>query len=93
MNATITSTTTAGVSRKLSNLGFERYSNTTQMGYAVYKDLGSIMVVNHTNYDYEGTAAAELETAGYIIEGRFVNDWAHINRKVEVFHIIGRVAA
>lgn len=91
MNATITSTTTAGVSRKLSNLGFERYRSTIGLGFLVHKDLGSILVANHTTRP--GTAAMELEDAGYIIEKQGTSECLVTGRHIEIFSVIGRVAA
>ena len=64
------------------------------MGFFVYEDYDGITVVNHTNPDYEGTAAQELEAAGYSIANREVRDWSQfIGRKVEIFQVLGRVEA
>jgi hypothetical protein len=91
---TITKTTAQAVSRKLSSLGFDKYDSLTQMGFSVLYGCDGIHVVNHTYKDYEGTAAQELEAAGYVIENRFVNDWSRfLDRKVEVFNVSGRVEA
>ena len=89
---TIAKTTASAVSRKLSSLGFEKYDG--QMGFSVIDSYDGVHVANHTNADYEGTAAQELETAGYVIANRFINDWSDfLGRKVEVFQVIGRVEA
>ena len=91
---TITKTSVSAVSRKLNALGFDRWAGSTQLGIIVSSSLGEIYVVNHTNSDYEGTAAQELEAAGYVISNRFVNDWSEfLGRKVEVFNVVGRVEA
>jgi hypothetical protein len=91
---TITKTSKAGITRKLSGLNFDKYNYATQMGFFTYLDFDVIVVVNHTNADYEGTAARELEAAGYLIENRRVNDWSEfLGRKVEIFNVIGRVEA
>ena len=91
---TITKTSKAGITRKLSGLNFEKFSHATQMGFFVYEDYDGITVVNHTNPDYEGTAAQELEAAGYSIANREVRDWSQfIGRKVEIFQVLGRVEA
>ena len=64
------------------------------MGFEVLYGVGGIHVVNHTNPDYEGTAAQELEAAGYVITNREVRDWTQfLSRKVEVFNVVGRVEA
>lgn len=64
------------------------------MGFSVLYGCDGIHVANHTNADYEGTAAQELEAAGYVISNRFVNDWSQfLGRKVEVFNVVGRVEA
>ena len=91
---TIAKTTAQAVSRKLSSLGFQKYDNAYQMGFEVLYGIDGIHVVNHTNADYEGTAAQELEAAGYVIANRAVREWTRfLNRKVEVFNVIGRVDA
>jgi len=91
---TITKTTASAVSRKLSSLGFDKYDTLTQMGFSVLYGGDGIHVVNHTNEDYEGTAAQELEAAGYVIANRFINDWSRfLGRKQEVFNVVGRVEA
>ena len=91
---TITRTSKAGITRKLSGLNFDKFSHATQMGFFVYEDYDGITVVNHTNSDYEDTAAQELEAAGYRIANRQVNDWSqYIGRKVEIFQVIGKVGA
>jgi hypothetical protein len=91
---TIAKTSAAAVSRKLNALGFDKYNNNFQMGVQVFSSMDGITVVNHTNSDYEGTAAQELESAGYVIVNRAVRDWSQfLSRKVEVFNVIGRVEA
>jgi hypothetical protein len=90
---TITKTTAAAVSRKLSALNFEKYDKASRMGFSVFDDTDGIFVSNYVNPNYEGTAAAELAAAGYIIEGRFINKWRHEDRAIEVFRVIGRAGA
>lgn len=91
---TIAKTSGSAVARKLNALGFDKYNSNFQIGFQVFQDMDGITVVNHTNSDYEGTAAHELEAAGYLIANRAVRDWSQfLSRKVEVFHVIGRVEA
>ena len=87
---TITKTTAQAVSRKLAATNFDKYDRLTRMGWSVLYSADGIFVSNYTHPDYEGTAAAELEAAGYIIEGRFINKWRHEDRAIEVFIVKGK---
>jgi hypothetical protein len=87
---TITKTTAQAVSRKLSTLNFDRYEKLTRMGWSVGYGGDGIFVSNYTHPEHEGTAAAELAAAGYIIENRYVNKWRHEDRVIEVFIVKGK---
>ena len=87
---TIAKTTASAVGRKLRSLNFEPYDYATGIGCVVWKDGNRITVVNHT-YSI-GTAADELEKAGYIIENLYHSgDFA--GRHMETFTVAGRVDA
>lgn len=87
---TITKTTAQAVSRKLTALNFDKYDRATRMGLSVLYSSDGIFVSNYTHPEHEGTAAAELEAAGYIIKDRFVNKWRHEDRAIEVFIVSGK---
>jgi hypothetical protein len=88
---TTNTTSKAGITRKLSGLNFEKYNPANQMGFYTHDDYEGIRVVNHTNADYEGTAAQELEAAGYIVTSREIVDWSQfLGRKVETFFVTGK---
>jgi hypothetical protein len=87
---TMTKTTAQAVSRKLTALNFDKYEKSTRMGLSVLYSADGIFVSNYTHPDHEGTAAAELEAAGYIIKDRYVNKWRHEDRAIEVFLVIGK---
>lgn len=87
---TISKTCAQAVSRKLRKLNFEPYDYETGIGCSVWQDGNRITVVNHTYST--GTAAIELQQAGYIIEnlyhsGEFAGRW------METFTVAGRVEA
>jgi hypothetical protein len=87
---TITKTTAQAVGRKLRSLNFEPYNYATGIGCSVWQDGNRITVANHT-YSM-GTAAIELQQAGYIIEnlyhsGEFGGRW------METFTVAGKVGA
>ena len=87
---TITKTTASAVSRKLRSLNFEPYNYSTMVGCSVWQDGNRLTVVNHT-YSM-GTAAIELQQAGYIIENLYHStDFA--GRWMETFTVAGRVGA
>jgi hypothetical protein len=88
---TITTTTAAGVSRKLHSLGFEAYNPYNKVGYKVHNDLGSILVVNWVYSP--STAAAELTAAGYIVEDVRISESPLTGTQQELFRVIGRVEA
>jgi hypothetical protein len=90
---TITKTTAAAVSRKLTALNFDKYESVTRMGFSVLYSADGIFISNYTHPDHEGTAAAELEEAGYIIKDRYINKWRHEDRAIEVFIVSGRAEA
>ena len=91
MTTTLTSTTAAGVSRKLSNIGFDRYNRETGLGVSVHNDLGSIQVANHGYLP--GTAAEELKAAGYKIDGLIRSECLVTGRHMELFNVVGRAEA
>jgi hypothetical protein len=91
---TMTTTNAGAVTRKLTALGFEKFSHMGSIGFDVFTmSDGRIHIANHTVADYPGTAAKALEDAGYIIEGHSYTDYSNIGRLVEVFFVVGRVAA
>ena len=87
---TIAKTSVQAVGRKLRALNFEPYDYAAGIGCSVWKDGNRITVVNHT-YSI-GTAADELEKAGYIIENLYHSgDFA--GRWMESFTVAGKVEA
>jgi hypothetical protein len=91
---TITKTSTSAVSRKLAELGFERYDSEKTIGFNVLTGYDGIRVVNHVYGHATGTAAQELEALGYVIEDLQHLDWtAFLDRRVETFYVKGRVEA
>ncbi len=89
---TVTKTTASAITRKLTELGFQKYD--LQYGFDVMTTDNGIHVVNHTNSDYKGTAALELELQGYVIEAHQYLDWSmFLGKNVEVFFVVGRVGA
>jgi hypothetical protein len=91
---TMTKTTTSAVSRKLSELGFIRYSSEDTIGFNVMSGYDGIRVVNHVYGHATGTAGQELEALGYVIEDHQHLDWtAFLDRRVETFYVKGRVGA
>lgn len=87
---TIKKPSTSAVARKLYSLGFPKYENHTEVGVKVETDNWSVLV---TNYSYtEGTAAQELEAAGYIIEERVAYKSIFTQFWTECFYIAGKVA-
>ena len=87
---TITKTTASAVSRKLRSLNFEPYNYSTMVGCSVWQDGNRLTVVNHT-YGM-GTAAMELEKAGYIIENLY-HSGEFAGHRMETFTVAGRVGA
>jgi hypothetical protein len=90
---TINTTSAAGVARKLNNLGFEKFNG--EIGFATMTTAsGQIHVVNHTYANgHPSTAAEELESNGYVVEGRSSTDWPLLGKSFESFFVIGRVDA
>ena len=87
---TITTTTAQAVSRKLRELNFEPYDHATGIGCSTWKDGNRITVANHT-YSI-GTAAIELQQAGYIIENLY-HSGEFGGRCMETFTVAGRMGA
>ena len=86
---TITATTAAAVSRKLSALGFEKLgSRQERIGFEVWED-GEILVVNYTYT--KGTAAEELAAAGYLVEVIANSNCQITGRCQELLKVLGKV--
>lgn len=86
---TITATSAAAVSRKLSALGFEKLgSRAERIGFDVWKD-GGILVVTYT-YG-KSTAAEELAAAGYLVNVQSVSVCQITGRHQEIFEVLGKV--
>jgi hypothetical protein len=91
---TITKTSASAITRKLSELGFQKYEYPSQLGFDVMDTSNGIHVVNHTVSGYKGTAALELELQGYVIEGHQYLDWSQfLGKSVETFYVRGRIGA
>lgn len=85
---TITATSAAAVSRKLTALGFEKLgSRADRIGFDVWKD-GGILVVNYTYT--KGTAAEELAAAGYLVEVIAVSACQITGRHQELLKVLGK---
>jgi hypothetical protein len=87
---TIAKTTAQAVGRKLRKLNFEPYDYATGIGCGVWQDGERITVANHS-YGL-GTAAIELQKAGYIVENLY-HSGEFAGRFMETFTVAGRVGA
>lgn len=91
---TITKTTAAAVSRKLSNLNFQK-ADDAGIGFAVFNTpdgYGFEIVVIHTGYA-PSNASKELVEAGYVVRLAWTSFDEVTRRYRECFEIAGRVGA
>jgi hypothetical protein len=95
---TITNTTAAAVSRKLSTLGFQKFDN-NGIGFKVYEAeaaayWGTQICVTNFGYDngYRSSIAEELQAEGYDVE-IVVDNAPHLERRLTSLIVFGKVGA